>query len=316
MGKKRRQKKTQSVLKKKKMDFFGTILLALSAFGTIFWSLFFIPTYLFGYKLIEIKSNCKIGLVTKNHKYATMYDEDGEPKHFIITSNGGIAFKTITRNERTSFKTMWLLTKDKVLTDELKNASDDASNHNLWFTKGNYFELEYASRRINLGKYDGRNDVIVKKIVKKFNVNKNVSAFISGNVGLGKTSIGYSIAKSFKSSNITLDFDPSEPNNNIDQLYFTINPTKDNPLVIIMDEIDILIENIHHRRIENHKYIPIKVRNKSSFNKLLDNFSSGRYENIILIMTSNHSLSYINKLDISYLRKGRVDLYFDLEKNK
>ena len=45
---------------------------------------------------------------------------------------------------------------------------------------------------------------------------------------------------------------------------------------------------------------------------MLDTIQRGMYPNIILIMTSNRGPEFINSLDTSYIRKGRVDLTFEM----
>ena len=68
-----------------------------------------------------------------------------------------------------------------------------------------------------------------------------------------------------------------------------------------------------HKGIESHKNIPTLVRNKSSWNTLLDKIQLGIYPNIILLLTSNMGIKKINQtLDESYLRQGRMDIIASL----
>jgi hypothetical protein len=52
---------------------------------------------------------------------------------------------------------------------------------------------------------------------------------------------------------------------------------------------------------------------KIDWNAFLDKFDMEYYPNIILILTSNKSIDYFNKLDSSYFRNGRVDLKIELK---
>ena len=91
-----------------------------------------------------------------------------------------------------------------------------------------------------------------------------------------------------------------------------VEPTKDKPLIIVWEEIDIQLALIH-QGIEPHKNIPILVRNKSLWNTLLDKIQLGIYPNIILLLTSNMDVKKINQtLDESYLRPGRMDIIASL----
>lgn len=290
---------------------FSTFLLFISVFGSIFWTLIFIPLYLLGYKLFVIRNNAKIALSVKKTKFASSYDETGKPNNFIITPNG-FGFLRIVSMERSTTQTLYFISKNKKFISKLTN-SLVKNSHKKWYPSGNYFNLRFNSKNINLSNYDDRTSDIVDDIVLNFKNNDKTSVFIYGKPGLGKTSIGYCVAKKFKNSNVISRFNPSEPNHSMDNLYDTINPTKNKPLIIIMDEIDILIENIHEQKIEKHKYIPISVYDKRTFNSWLDDISNKHYENIILVMTSNKTKDCIDKLDSSYLREGRVNKYFELK---
>ena len=90
-----------------------------------------------------------------------------------------------------------------------------------------------------------------------------------------------------------------------------MEPTPQKPLVIVFDEFDMVLEKIHVG-IPPHKNIPIAVSDKPSWNHLLDSIQRGMYPNIILILTSNRAPEYIHSLDPSYIRKGRVDLTFEM----
>ena len=47
---------------------------------------------------------------------------------------------------------------------------------------------------------------------------------------------------------------------------------------------------------------------KGDWNKWLDRFDRGYYKNVIIIMTSNKSIEWFDKLDPSYLRSGRINI--------
>ena len=91
-------------------------------------------------------------------------------------------------------------------------------------------------------------------------------------------------------------------------MYTKINPTPESPLVLLMDEIDILITSIHNNTITLNKRFPIAVYNKITWNKMLDKIDYGLYPNLLLIMCSNKPYKEIQELDATYLRQGRVDL--------
>ena len=130
-------------------------------------------------------------------------------------------------------------------------------------------------------------------------------AFISGVPGTGKTSIAYILANKLNGS-LCKKFNPTNPNYTLDILYTVTNPTKKNPLILILDEIDILIDMIHIG-IPNSKKFPIEVKNKTEWSILMDDINSGLYPHMIVVMTSNKPIEYFDELDPAYMREGRVD---------
>jgi hypothetical protein len=82
----------------------------------------------------------------------------------------------------------------------------------------------------------------------------------------------------------------------------------DNPLVVVLEEVDILLNNIHSQRVFHNKEIPTSVYNKTTWTSFLDDMFI--YRKVILIMTSNTSKTEIDKLDNAYLRQGRVHASF------
>jgi hypothetical protein len=144
-----------------------------------------------------------------------------------------------------------------------------------------------------------------------FKNNNHLVACITGPPGCGKSMISILIAKQLKAS-IVRTFNPSDPGDTIQQMYTEILPTKEKPLVVVLDEFDIIISKIH-TGITQHKNIPIQVHNKPSWNMFFDDINLGIYQNMILIMTSNLGLFDLNKLyDSSYIRKGRIDNFYEL----
>jgi hypothetical protein len=103
-------------------------------------------------------------------------------------------------------------------------------------------------------------------------------------------------------------FNPFEQGDNFASLYTMVNPSSDRPLIIILEEIDCNISKMHSGLIQINKYIPTQIKTKTDWNGFLDKFDRGLYPNVIIIMTTNKSISYFDELDPSYLRKGRVDL--------
>jgi hypothetical protein len=180
----------------------------------------------------------------------------------------------------------------------------------IWGRQGPYTNLWYTSINLDVTGLHALpvQAPIVHDIVSAFYAKKRLSVFLHGVVGAGKSTIGLLVAKEVKGS-FCHTFNPTDPG---DTLHSLLRETRaqDKPLVVVIEEANVLISNIHRNTIERHKNIPISVYNKSSFNTFLDDLML--YKNLILIMTSNKHKKEIDELDTSYLRKGRVDCSYSM----
>ena len=62
--------------------------------------------------------------------------------------------------------------------------------------------------------------------------------------------------------------------------------------------------------VQNPK-ISTCVRDKSSWTTFLDDMVF--HPNVILILTSNTPKKELDKLDTAYIRKGRIDLFYNMD---
>jgi ATP-dependent 26S proteasome regulatory subunit len=82
------------------------------------------------------------------------------------------------------------------------------------------------------------------------------------------------------------------------------------PLVIVIEEVDTVIRQVHANEIALHKNVQTSIYNKSTYNTFMDDMML--YQNVVLILTSNESAEQISALDPCYLRKGRVDACYSM----
>ena len=189
--------------------------------------------------------------------------------------------------------------------------SDD-NDVKMYYRYGEYRFIRYGWRdiTINTKVFFDNQFKLFNRIKDEFHTRgkQNVTCLISGSTGTGKTYFAYLLARELNAS-VCSTFDPSSPGDNIDNLYDIVTPTKGKPLIIVMDEVDILIERIHKNEVVLHKQMSTLVHNKRTWNQFLDNFDYGIYPNVILLMNTNKKKSDIDYLDKSYLRNGRIDMY-------
>ena len=101
---------------------------------------------------------------------------------------------------------------------------------------------------------------------------------------------------------------PTDPGDTLSQVYSTIAPDEETPLVLVLEECDKILFDVLDGKIVQHKQVLIQVREKSDWNGMLDKVTDlGFYPHLILILTSNVCVEKINERDKSLLRKGRID---------
>jgi DNA replication protein DnaC len=235
---------------------------------------FFIGKKYFGY--IEIKDGTTITLYTKENTYNSLMEQD---------------------------------TKEiKVL--ETKPLIQPQNKINIYIRKGAYRNIYYNSIRLDLSHIHpiGDQQTVIDSIKLYYNKNERASIFIHGITGAGKSTIGYLLAKELNAT-YCHTFNPTEPGDYLSNLMVDIR-LHDDPVVIVIEEIDSLIKKID-QGIKKNDEIPIEIYNKTTWNNFMDDLI---FYKIILIFTSNISKEDLDKIDPSYLRKGRINEYYTMNK--
>ena len=154
---------------------------------------------------------------------------------------------------------------------------------------------------------------IINEIMDTYHENKfNICrTLIYGEPGMGKSFIAKLLAKELDAK-CCFDLKLDEPGNPIYKLYKTAQPTKDEPLIIQVDEFDILINKVHKEKINNsHQWLRTMIHNKQTFNTFLSEYLIC-LPYVIYVFTMNSHPDDINKLDESYIRSNRIDLLIEL----
>ena len=149
-----------------------------------------------------------------------------------------------------------------------------------------------------------------KQIMKFYKDNHFCKVFINGPPGKGKTYFSYLIANKLNSY-LTDTYSPSDPGSSFSAIYnrHKINIIK--PLIVVLDEVDILLDNIHNNKLVFHKHYKREICDKVTWNNFFDKIEYGLFPNTIFILTSNKPKYDLDKLDKSYLRDGRINLNFN-----
>ena len=298
--------------------FYFTIFfsLFLSNIHLILQMFFLLVSILSKYRVYVMSDKKQILNMYKYIKYSTYIDEQNIPHGFIMGKNfiGFINKTSSLHSLHSAEKVLYILINEFNFRELCIHTNKiEENNINYWYREGNYWNLQYKKRLLVLDLLPNeKQEQIIKDISSYYEEYKKGVFFIYGEPGKGKSSLLRFLGNQFK-SHICKTFKMTDPNDTIEYLYRQVEPSKDKPLIILLDEIDTLIYSIHINKIERHKHFPIEVYNKTTYNTFFDNINDDIYPFVILLLTSNKTKEKINKETHScYLREGRVNKYFHL----
>jgi hypothetical protein len=258
-----------------------------------------------------------ITCISKNIKYATIRNENDDPSGLFI-GNYYVGFISERLNKDSSGLLYCLATKPifKQLTKKEHIISDENKDIfiSLLTLKGNYYYRYSRKREIECSNYIPKpnQEQVIENTIQYYNNNNMCVTMIYGNPGTGKSIIGLLIAKQLNGS-FCKTYNPTMPGDTLENIYDNANVSKTNPMILLIDEFDIILDRFHNNKIIQHKDIPIEVYNKTTWNTLLDDINIKLYPYLIIILTSNLTSDEINeKYDKSYIREGRVNIIHHL----
>ena len=180
----------------------------------------------------------------------------------------------------------------------------------------NFHIPDYKSREITLSKKANPiQQKCIDEIIETYKTkgqNRNLTVFLHGGVGTGKSMTTLLLANSMKALH-TKDMKPSSPGMSLRTIYAAANPRPSEPLILVLEEVDILLERIHKVELPAHKMLLSHVADKTSWNNMLDDIDNGLFPYMITILTSNRDPDYLNQIDPAYIRPGRVHFYFEMK---
>ena len=200
-------------------------------------------------------------------------------------------------------------------TCETSDEEEDTKNISYISKHGEYGYFSYKTRKINLAQMShhkapimfNRQEELFKKIMNFYKHNNFCKVYLSGQPGCGKTYFAYLLAQ--KIGCYLCDcYNPYEPSSNFNEVYNLCKIGPQKPIILVLDEVDILLEKIHTPQKEEHKKFSREIFDKTSWNNFLDKIDFGLFPYLIVIMNSNRPKSYIDNMDPSYLRQGRINI--------
>lgn len=295
----------------------SSIIFLLTTTFTIIWSFIFLPISCIGLKMHKI-SGLKMKKFLKQVKHASIWTND-EPDGWICGKKFFGYIHSNSSGERNSVVTdLYILTTINFVNEHILQKDVDEKGKTTTITcyerEGVFWRLCYVPKQIEVPNKQmyGIQQSTVNTIITKYQENKHLACLLYGPPGTGKSMTGLHLCakllETTKGVSYVDTFNPFEHGDNLNSLYTRIGPTSESPLVIMLEEIDNHINNLHAGKIEQKHHIPVQLKNKPDWNLFFDKLDRGFYQHVILIMTTNKSDNYFDELDKSYMRQGRVDL--------
>ncbi len=227
----------------------------------------------------------------------------------FIIAHKSIVKKLITTVGRNNF----LKDSDS---EEEENDDEEKKNIMMYMREGGFWRLEYKPLKYipRVRKPLPHQKIIIDQLLADYDERGSSTALIYGQPGTGKSMVGELVAQTLlrrdnvKSVSYVDTFNPATPNDTFYNMYQCIEPTNKQPLIVVLEEIDILLEKIHCGETKPHREYSTLITDKSTWNQFFDRFDRGLYPNVILLMTTNRPITWFQQLDASYMRQGRCNL--------
>lgn len=178
------------------------------------------------------------------------------------------------------------------------------------------WNLHFITRSIPVTDLDPRTQQqnAINTIMETYKKMGYVVALLYGEPGKGKSMISLFLAKwllglkDIKKVTLVDTFFPFQPGNQFSTLYTKVSPSKDSPLIVVVEEVDIGLLQMHTGTLVTHRDVPTMLSSKTAWSLFFDRFDRKQYPWVYFIMTSNKHASWFDELDASYMRAGRVNL--------
>lgn len=281
--------------------------------------------YVFDYKYIHVSSYSFIMQIAPLINYNTLTTSHGEKIGYIISKDWSLfGYIYVNGNDYGGYVYMYnpLIAQYKLL-----NLNEDKEMIKYDVDKQYCKLYNYSSNRIEIGGLQlshvhwnktqtALQSTVIDRIqcdLLKRQENNTCVVLLTGEPGVGKSMLCRLLAQQLNAS-LFDEYNPCDPR----CVTFTelikeyIQPTIASPVVIVIEEVDVIIHAIHHGLVVPHINFHISVRNKTDWNNFLDQIDYGQFPNVILIMTTNKPRQWFDDLDPSYMREGRVNLHIDI----
>jgi len=171
--------------------------------------------------------------------------------------------------------------------------------------RGTYKNFYYLPSRLDLGHIYplGDQPAVVDGIVQEYKTRSRATIFLHGRPGTGKSTVGYLVAKQIH-GRYCHTFNPSDPGDNIHELFNSCEVDSTTPLIVVIEEVDVMLDLIYNKNVRMSADIPTEVYSKATWTAFLDDLIFMKH--VVLILTSNTPKQAIDDIDTALLRSGRI----------
>ena len=309
------------------MELLQILLISLVADKTILLQPICLILGIFGFQTYSFKNQSEINSILKILKIYTASIKEGEKDAGTIIGKWFIGYIHNSGENEKKQKTLYLIInrkKYKILKNHVDSKRFNVDENNdkpvkvkIWNCKGNKWWREYESIVVDwshLNPYPNQIKV-VEEIIKAYHKSRHQSlvVYAYGPSGTGKTNIGYLIAKHFKSHYFN-GWKPTSEGNRFSDARLSINPEKDSPLIVGVNEINHIVYKLD--KMKPVKDVEREFDGKEDWNNFFDSFGIGFYQNSIIIATGNAPIEEIDEYDDSLMRAGRFDMIIEMKKEE
>lgn len=293
------------------------------------WTFVFLFTpYLFGVRLYFLQKRDECSRIQKRVQHRCSHTTDGGKGYGYAIGMWYVANIHIISNEYGDTYSIYLIataSSFKALTQDAEDAflgqvdcedgtmlpTIENKKTAIFDRKGSYANPWFTRRLRDAADTPmGQQASVMEALIDHQKKCRHTVAYIHGPPGTGKSMMGILIANEMNAG-FCNTLKPWQPGDTLGTICLEAEPSPTKPLIIVIDEFDSILEKIH-AGIEPHKNMPIATPDKQGWNHMLDEIQRGMYPDLMLILTSNKGPDYIRSLDPSYIRKGRIDLTFEM----
>jgi hypothetical protein len=320
----------------------SSIIIGISTFTSILWSIVFLLPQYFDYVLYHISGNMLNSFIPSIKTYS--YSSNEEPNGWIVGWTDGfyIGFLSCSSGNgpHGPMKNLYIFTSKKFYNTYISKNGNEKENEKqnkhkllsnekktitLFIREGSYYNLSYLPNNYKAPKklFPPRftQSLIINEIMNMYDIDTHpyVRVLLCSKPGFGKSILAihlcYELLNRYEKVSFVTTWSPTDPNDSFIRMYNKIKPSVKAPLVILLDEIDIMVTTMLEGKIiiSDASPMPIEIRDKKGWNTFFDSFDIEIYKYVIVIMTSNKTTSYFNNLDPSLLREGRIDIVKDCD---